>query len=327
MRWQGSGDSTSLDSGTLTTGALSFAVGQSCGATKLESYWLPITDLRPSYHLQGGCASVPVALLHAPWNGSTRHASHLGVRSITGIRGMDALDPPGAGYKWWRRWGNVAQITMHLVCARRWTPAATRPRETEKKEEPPFFCTHADCGRQFQRKTSLTNHLKAHNNKNSRSILRSKRRRDAAIAKQLHARRADQPYRKSSSLTVSQTSKTWPKLPTAAPDTAPPMEATAPPREPLLPPPDDTPLSGDSPPGTPPPPPEALSPSPDMTPPPPDPLPPSPEPVQWDVTDEVFAGELSGATIWQPSLDFGWLCEAGAEVDVFLAPFAFVPTD
>ena len=38
-----------------------------------------------------------------------------------------------------------------------------------------FRCTYHDCLREFHRKTSLTNHLKAHKNKNSRSILRSKR--------------------------------------------------------------------------------------------------------------------------------------------------------
>lgn len=47
-----------------------------------------------------------------------------------------------------------------------------------------FECQYTDCGRVFYRKTSLTNHTKAHQNKNSRSIMRSRRQRAAAIAKQ-----------------------------------------------------------------------------------------------------------------------------------------------
>lgn len=43
--------------------------------------------------------------------------------------------------------------------------------------EPTFQCHYEDCLRIFRRKTSLTNHLKAHKNINSRSINRSKRAR------------------------------------------------------------------------------------------------------------------------------------------------------
>ncbi|PXF42897.1 hypothetical protein BWQ96_07344 [Gracilariopsis chorda] len=42
---------------------------------------------------------------------------------------------------------------------------------------PTFQCHYEDCMRIFRRKTSLTNHLKAHKNINSRSINRSKRAR------------------------------------------------------------------------------------------------------------------------------------------------------
>lgn len=43
---------------------------------------------------------------------------------------------------------------------------------------PHFQCHHADCRRVFARKTSLTNHLKAHNNIKSRSIRRMRRERE-----------------------------------------------------------------------------------------------------------------------------------------------------
>lgn len=54
-----------------------------------------------------------------------------------------------------------------------------RPRTTE------FVCHHSDCGRRFLRKTSLTNHLKAHQNIKSRSIYRTKRARLRAAANML----------------------------------------------------------------------------------------------------------------------------------------------
>lgn len=50
-----------------------------------------------------------------------------------------------------------------------------------------FVCKYEDCRRTFRRKTSLTNHTKAHLNKNSRSILRMKRMQRQAQARQRSA--------------------------------------------------------------------------------------------------------------------------------------------
>lgn len=47
-----------------------------------------------------------------------------------------------------------------------------------------FICKYEDCRRAFRRKTSLTNHTKAHLNKNSRSILRMKRMKRQEQARQ-----------------------------------------------------------------------------------------------------------------------------------------------
>lgn len=47
---------------------------------------------------------------------------------------------------------------------------------------PDYQCYHEDCRRRFVRKTSLTNHLKAHQNIRSRSIYRTKRARIRAAA-------------------------------------------------------------------------------------------------------------------------------------------------
>lgn len=63
------------------------------------------------------------------------------------------------------------------------SPSPTRPSRPTPNTE--FQCHHADCLRRFARKTSLTNHLKAHNNHRSRSIYRTKRARLRAAA--LHA--------------------------------------------------------------------------------------------------------------------------------------------
>lgn len=52
-----------------------------------------------------------------------------------------------------------------------------------------FVCPHADCRRLFRRKTSLTNHVKAHSNANSRSILRTKRLRRQAEQARFNAAR------------------------------------------------------------------------------------------------------------------------------------------
>jgi hypothetical protein len=55
-----------------------------------------------------------------------------------------------------------------------------------------YICHHDDCRRRFVRKTSLTNHLKAHQNVKSRSIYRTKRARlRAAAAAELSAPHAD----------------------------------------------------------------------------------------------------------------------------------------
>lgn len=55
-----------------------------------------------------------------------------------------------------------------------------------------YVCHHDDCRRRFVRKTSLTNHLKAHKNVKSRSIYRTKRARlRAAAAAELKSLRGD----------------------------------------------------------------------------------------------------------------------------------------
>jgi uncharacterized C2H2 Zn-finger protein len=59
--------------------------------------------------------------------------------------------------------------------------ASARPgqelMETALKPQTPgdFVCDYHDCGRRFHRKTSLTNHRKAHSNIKSRSINKGKR--------------------------------------------------------------------------------------------------------------------------------------------------------
>lgn len=66
------------------------------------------------------------------------------------------------------------------------TPASTLPLPTTSAapvpKRPEFQCHHIDCQRRFARKTSLTNHLKAHQNVRSRSIYRTKRARLRAAA-------------------------------------------------------------------------------------------------------------------------------------------------
>lgn len=56
-------------------------------------------------------------------------------------------------------------------------PPSPNPKSTSK---PIYQCRYSDCLRTFQRKTSLTNHLKAHLNVRSRSIYRTKRARAKA---------------------------------------------------------------------------------------------------------------------------------------------------
>ncbi|CAN8064181.1 unnamed protein product [Agarophyton chilense] len=58
---------------------------------------------------------------------------------------------------------------------------------TSSSHEKPFICHHPDCVRPFNRKTSLTNHLKAHKNKKSRSIKRYRRAREKQLQQNLAA--------------------------------------------------------------------------------------------------------------------------------------------
>lgn len=59
-----------------------------------------------------------------------------------------------------------------------------------KQHVPEYQCHHDDCRRTFVRKTSLTNHLKAHQNVRSRSIYRTKRARLRAAAARAAAQAA-----------------------------------------------------------------------------------------------------------------------------------------
>jgi hypothetical protein len=82
----------------------------------------------------------------------------------------------------------------------RCSPGGRSPSEYSKdgdvEREPSagaYVCFHDDCHRRFVRKTSLTNHLKAHLNVKSRSIYRTKRARlrAAAVAAEIKANRVE----------------------------------------------------------------------------------------------------------------------------------------
>eukprot|EP00177_Eucheuma_denticulatum_P001205 GFKZ01002173.1.p1 GENE.GFKZ01002173.1~~GFKZ01002173.1.p1 ORF type:complete len:547 (-),score=39.13 GFKZ01002173.1:1600-3060(-) len=67
------------------------------------------------------------------------------------------------------------------------TALPRRAPQPTPSQPAPFQCHHPDCLRSFLRKTSLTNHLKAHLNYRSRSIYRTKRARVRAAALQAAA--------------------------------------------------------------------------------------------------------------------------------------------
>lgn len=105
-----------------------------------------------------------------------------------------------------------------------------------------YQCHHADCLRRFARKTSLTNHLKAHNNHRSRSIYRTKRARlraaaamQAAIA---HTTPSSSSPRRRSTNSRRPISLPVPSRPSSSPTTSsdPPISHTLPPRPPSSPP-------------------------------------------------------------------------------------------